>query len=71
VRLLLAHSRAEKERHELLIARGEFIAGIIYEAMIGDAKQHFKLEELLEQGVDFDRVRFTRVSRASDPATIA
>ena len=69
--LLLAHSRAEKERHELLIARGEFIAGIIYEAMIGDAKQHFKFEELLEQGVDFDRVRFTRVSRTSDPATTA
>ena len=71
MRLLLAHSRAGKERHELLIARGEFIVGIIYEAMIGDAKQHFKLEELLEQGVDFDRVRFTRVSRTSDLATIA
>jgi len=29
------------------------------------------LAELLEQGVDFDRVRFTRVSRTSGPATIA
>jgi hypothetical protein len=61
--LLLGASRAEKRRHELLVARGEFIAGIVYEAMIGDARQHFKFEELIEQGEDFDRVRFTRVSR--------
>ncbi|MEO7726850.1 MAG: hypothetical protein ABIS45_06320 [Burkholderiales bacterium] len=58
--LLLGAAKAEKQRHELLIARGEFIAGIVYEAMIGDSKQHYKFEELLEQGDDFDRVRFTR-----------
>ncbi len=59
--LLLGTAKAEQQRHELLIARGEFIAGIVYEAMIGDSKQHLKFEELLEQGEDFDRVRFTRV----------
>lgn len=69
--LLLSATRAEKKRHELLVARGEFIAGIVYEAMIGAARQHFKFEELLEQGGDFDRVRFTRVSRDSEGATPA
>jgi hypothetical protein len=63
--LVLGAARAEKQRHELLVARGEFIAGIVYEAMIGDAKQYFQFEELLEQGNDFERVRFTRVSRAA------
>lgn len=58
--LLLGASMAEGKRHELLAPRGEFIAGIVYEAMIGDGKQHFRFEELLEQGEDFDRVRFTR-----------
>lgn len=61
--LLLAGTREEKRRHELLLPRGEFIAGIIYEAMIGEARQQFKVEELIERGVDFDRVRFTRVKR--------
>ena len=49
----------EARRHELLLARGEFVAGVIYEAMMGDEKQHFRCEELLEQGEDFDRVRFS------------
>ncbi|MEO8442175.1 MAG: hypothetical protein ABI547_06775, partial [Betaproteobacteria bacterium] len=62
--LLLGASRAGGERLELLVARGEFIAALVYEAMIGEAKQYFKFEELLEQGTDFDRVRFTRVARA-------
>jgi hypothetical protein len=62
--ILLAASRTEKMRHELLLPRGEFIAGLVYEAMLGDDLQHFKLEELLEQGEDFERVRFTRVSGA-------
>ena len=43
----------------------------MYEAMIGEARQYFKFEGLLEQDVDFDRVRFTRVSRTSDPAATA
>jgi hypothetical protein len=60
--LLLGATRAAQQRHELLVARGEFIAGIIYEAMIGDGQQHFQFDELLEQGEDFDRVRFTRIS---------
>jgi hypothetical protein len=46
-------------RHELLLARGGFVAGVIYEAMMGDGKQHLRFEELLEQGEDFDRVRFS------------
>lgn len=62
--ILLGASRTETLRHELLLARGEFIAGLVYEAMLGDDKQHFKLEELIERGEDFDRVRFTRVSNA-------
>jgi hypothetical protein len=62
VNVLLPGAIRAELRHELLIARGEFIAGVIYEAMIGDDKQHFQFEELLEQGTDFDRVRFTRVS---------
>jgi hypothetical protein len=37
--------------------------------MIGEARQYFKFEELLEQGADFDRVRFTRVSRTGDTGT--
>jgi hypothetical protein len=69
--LLLGASRAENQRHELLVARGEFIAGLVYEAMLGDARQYFKFEELLEQGADFDRVRFTRVSRADQGAAPA
>jgi hypothetical protein len=63
--LLLAAAREEKRRHELLLPRGEFIAGIVYEAMIGDARQQFKVEELIERGLDFDRVRFTRVKQAA------
>ncbi len=62
--ILLGASRTEKRRHELLLARGEFIAGLVYEAMLGDDKQHFKLEELIEHGECFDRVSFTRVSNA-------
>ena len=69
--LLLGASMAEHKRHELLTARGEFIAGIVYEAMIGDGKQHFRFEELLEQGEDFDRVRFTRISGKTKDAAAA
>jgi hypothetical protein len=63
--LLLGAGMSGQQRHELLIARGEFIAGIVYEAMIGEKKQHFQLEELLEEGADFAHVRFTRIAETA------
>jgi len=56
--ILLDGNAHEGRRHELLFARGEFIAGIVYEAMIGDAKRALRAEELLERGEDYDRVRY-------------
>jgi hypothetical protein len=60
--LLLNTGIAGRQVHELLLARGEFIAGIVYEAMLGEHKQHFRLEELLEEGEDFARVKFAVVA---------
>ncbi len=57
----------EARRHELLLARGEFVAGVIYEAMVGDKKDHLRIEELIEQGEDFDRARFTWMAGSEHP----
>jgi hypothetical protein len=42
---------------EVLIARGNFIAGAVYAPMSDEARSHLQFEALLEQGADFDRVR--------------
>jgi len=57
--ILLGESAHSAQRHELLLARGLFHAGITYEAMMGETPPYLKFEEVLEEGEDFDRVRFT------------
>ncbi|OGA21253.1 MAG: hypothetical protein A3I02_03500 [Betaproteobacteria bacterium RIFCSPLOWO2_02_FULL_67_26] len=54
--LLLGESTTDS-RTDMLIARDTFTPGLQYEAMIGEATPHVKLEELLERGEDYDRVR--------------
>jgi hypothetical protein len=48
---------------ELLLARGDFVPGVIFEAMADDRRPHLRLEELLEQGDDFDRTRCSMIAR--------
>ena len=60
--VILLGAGVNAARHELLLARGAFVTGIIYEAMMGDQMQHLRLEELLEQGDDFDRARFAWIA---------
>ena len=48
---------------ELLLARGDFVSGVIYETMTDDRRSHLRLDELLEQGEDFDRIRCSLIAR--------
>jgi hypothetical protein len=57
--ILLGENAAAATRHEILLKRDGFNAGIIYEVMMGETFPHLRLEELLERGEDFDRVRVT------------
>jgi len=57
--VIVLGANVNADRPELLLALGGFVAGVIYEAMMGDGKRHLRFEELLEQGEDFDRARFS------------
>ena len=57
--ILLNDSAMAAQRNELLLARGAFHAGNIYEVMAGDTPRYLKLEEALGEGEDFNHVRFT------------
>lgn len=60
--ILLLVASAPRQ-HELVAQRGAFATGIIYEAMVGENPHYLRFEELLERGEDFDRVRFTWLTR--------
>lgn len=57
--ILLNDSAMATQRNELMLARGVFQAGNIYEVMAGDTTRYLKFEELLGEGEDFNHVRFT------------
>ena len=57
--ILLNDSAMATQRNELLLARGVFHIGNIYEVMVGDTPHYLKFAELLGEGEDFNHVRFT------------
>ena len=59
VSALLLGETTTDTRKEMLITRDTFAPGVLYEAMIGEATPHVRIEELLERGEDFERVRVT------------
>ena len=68
--LILNESAAAGTAHEIILKRDAFNPGIIYEVMMGDPPPYVRLEELLERGEDYDRVRVTwlKGAPASEPA---
>lgn len=64
---ILLNESVNAAQHELLLARGAFVASVIYEAMMGDEMQHLRLEESLEQGEDFERARCTWIAGSENP----
>jgi len=56
---LLLGDSAQPTHKEMLLPREGYSAGLIYEAMIGEETPHVRLDELLERGEDYDRVRVT------------
>jgi len=57
--LVLSESATSGTSPEILLKRDGFIPGIQYEVMMGGESPHVRLEELLERGEDYDRVRVT------------
>ncbi len=57
--ILLGENAAAATRREILLKRDGFSAGTLYEVMMGDQSPYVRLEELLERGEDYDRVRVT------------
>ncbi|MDH3287003.1 MAG: hypothetical protein OEP48_04645 [Betaproteobacteria bacterium] len=68
--LILNESAVANTSHEILLKRETFNPGIIYEVLMGDPPPYVRLEELLERGEDYDRVRVTwlKGEPASTPA---
>ena len=68
--LILGESAASGGNPEILLKRDGFIAGIQYEVLMGGQTPHVRLEELIERGEDYDRVRVTwlKGAPASEPA---
>lgn len=62
--IILGESAGAGTRREILLKRDAFNAGIIYAVMMGDESQHVRLDELLERGPDYDRVRVSWLKRA-------
>lgn len=60
--MLLGECAASVQRPELLLGNGHFHAGNIYEVMMGETPPSLQFEELLEQGEDYDRVRFSWIT---------
>lgn len=65
VSALLLGESTTASRREMLVARDSFAPGLLYEAMIGEAAPHVRLDELLERGEDYDRVRVTWLKAAT------
>jgi hypothetical protein len=63
--LILNDSANSGTSPDILLKRDGFIPGIQYEVMLGDAAPHVRLEELLERGEDYDRVRVTWLKGAA------
>jgi hypothetical protein len=57
--LILVEGATSGTSPEILLKRDGFIPGIQYEVMMGGESPHVRLEELLERGDDYDRVRVT------------
>ena len=57
--LILGESSASGTNPEILLKRDGFNPGIQYEVLMGEQTPHARLEELLERGEDYDRVRVT------------
>ena len=55
--IILGESATSATRREILLKRDSFNAGTLYAVMMGDESQHVRLEELLDRGEDYDRVR--------------
>ncbi len=68
--LILNESAVSSTAHEIVLKRETFNPGVIYEVMMGDPPPYVRLEELLERGEDYDRVRVTwlKGAPASEPA---
>lgn len=63
--LVLGESATSGTSPEILLKRDGFIPGIQYEVMMGGETPHVRLEELLERGEDYDRVRVTWLKGAA------
>jgi len=57
--LILNESAVSSAAQEVVLKRETFNPGIIYEVMMGDPPPYVRLEELIERGDDYDRVRVT------------
>ena len=55
--LILGESAAAGGNPEILLKRDGFNPGIQYEVLMGGEPPHVRLEELVERGEDYDRVR--------------
>ena len=63
--LVLAESATSGTSPEILLKRDGFKPGIQYEVLMGGETPHVRLEELLERGGDYDRVRVTWLKGAA------
>ena len=67
--LILNESAVASVGHEIILKRDAFNPGIIYEVMMGDPPPYVRLEELVERGDDYDRVRVTWLKGEPAPET--
>ncbi|MGH8634505.1 MAG: hypothetical protein ACRET7_10285 [Burkholderiales bacterium] len=63
--LILGESATSGANPEILLKRDGFNPGIQYEVLMGGETPHVRLEELLERGEDYDRVRVTWLKGAA------
>lgn len=57
--LVLNENAVSSTAHEILLKRETFSQGTTFEVLMGDPPPFVRLEELLERGEDYDRVRVT------------
>jgi hypothetical protein len=63
--LILGDGATSGTSPEILLKRDGFNPGIQYEVLMGGETPHVRLEELLERGEDYDRVRVTWLKGAA------
>jgi len=63
--LILGESSTPGANPDILLKRESFNPGIQYEVLMGGETPHVRLEELLERGEDYDRVRVTWLKGAA------